>query len=135
MTPPPKPAPKPFLPQFRTDVEVIMQPTQGYPNGYHSPVNPDYCLTDESAAQLAEILKDLQPKIVPIPPTGNMYGIFSDSTMVPGLQFPDGTVANAGLLARWWKFSNPFVAERSARMEIAVQMEDTARFNAQQQGS
>jgi hypothetical protein len=112
-----------FQPQFRDDVAIVMQPRPPrYPEGYRSPVNPHLCLTDDSAKELAAILSDLGPTIVQVSPAGQMFGIFSVSSLVPGLQFPDGTVCNAGDLAMWWVRTVQPSAEALCRREIDAAM-------------
>ncbi len=108
-----------FVPAFRNDVVSIA------PNGKLTPINPRYCLTDESAKQLAEILADLHPTITQRQPFGGPYGAFVMDAMVPWLRFQLATAdeeycfVNAGLVAQnWLDQSNPAVAERYARQDV-----------------
>jgi hypothetical protein len=85
-----------FAPAFRTDVYSLQ------PNGTLQRVNPRYCLSDESAKQLAELLADLHPTITERQPFGGPY-----------------CFVNAGLVAQnWLDQGNPTVAERMARQDV-----------------
>jgi hypothetical protein len=109
-----------FTPVFRDDVQIIVAPTPPvYPQGLKLQVNPQLCLTEESAKELAEILKDLNPTIVQLSPVGQLGQIFSVSADVPGLQFPDGATMNAAPLAMWWVRTVDPSAQAMCRMEIA----------------
>lgn len=94
-----------------------------------TPVNPIWCLSDDSAQALAQILADLHPVIVPLFPLGDGSGPptvdwAGNTVRVPWLKFTDSDgqdfYSNAALLAQYWLhgFSDA-VAERAARGDIA----------------
>src|SRR6516165_3077115 len=81
-----------YKPVFLQDV------TTTNPNGVQTPVNPVYCLTDTSAAELVVILEDLAPRIVMAYPYYAKAPV-TVSTLVPWFKFPSGCAVNAGVEA------------------------------------
>lgn len=101
-----------YKPVFLTNVTTTSM------NGVVTPVNPVYCLTKESAEQLAEILQDLQPKIVMAYPSKMM--LVTASALVPWFQFPSGCAVNAGVEANWWSNASGATAEKNCRADISA---------------
>ncbi len=87
-----------------------------------------YCLTFGSAGQLAMILRNTEPVIVPRPAQGYFPpGPVTQVGTVPYLHFPDGTEVNAGKIAAYWSHGyDPVYAESQARADIWVRMQATA---------
>jgi hypothetical protein len=87
---------------FQQDAHVVGM-------GISSRISPMYCATVLTASILAKILADLKPKIVMASPLGEWprANQFFQDSMVPWLQFPDGTMENAGLLAATWTHGYP----------------------------
>ncbi len=85
---------------FNHDVKVIA------PNGSTTPRAPKYCATPFSATQLAGIFK---PQAIVLGNAANFTGLlqsWSDSELVPYLQFKNGVV-NAGLLLDYFNHGFP----------------------------
>ena len=104
---------KPFVPQFLDFVQGVA------PNGVVFSISPNYCLSRASAAELVSILSDLNPKVLEGPPAPNLGNRFVYSQNVPYLQFPDGKVRNAGVLATYWTGALAVHAEQYCRQDIA----------------
>ena len=100
-----------FKPEFRDDVETTSL------NGAKTPVNPVYCLTNHSAAQLASILEDLSPTIVQAFPYKVSGGVTINHE-VPWFKFPSGCAVNAGTEANWWSNADGTTAEKNCRADI-----------------
>ena len=106
-----------FVPVFMQDVEQIFSPS-----GQKQKINPVYCLTTESAEELAEILADLRPEIVEADPIPQRMGSIAFSTLVPWFKFPSGAAMNCGQEADYWAKAGPnggANAERDCRKDIS----------------
>lgn len=114
-----------FRPTFRRD--VFTSTLVGL-----SHVNPLFCATDKCAADLAEIISDLHPKVIQLFPLGDgtlpatVDGTGAPAT-VPWFEFesdnPAPVRANAGLLAMYWTHGlPPAFAESQCRGDIALAM-------------
>lgn len=102
-----------FKPAFQ---ENVIANGVGGAVGY---VNPAYCATVQCALDLASVLPDLKPQIMQLPPNGPVFYGFVQA--VPWFAFPDGSIANVGLLANYWMHGwPPEVAERNCRQDIAT---------------
>ncbi len=121
-----------FKPTFRTNVGVILVLQSNNNTPTFSGINPLYCATDQTAADLASVLADLNPTVVedwPEPgwPVSNTY---YQTAKVPYLKFPDGTVVNAGEEASFFTHGYPpAFAESAVRGDIAMAMQFTAQAN------
>jgi hypothetical protein len=106
-----------YLPIFMEDNEQTFTPS-----GQKQKVNPTYCLTMDSAEELAEILQDLHPKIVEADPFPVFLGSVSFTHLVPWFVFPSGCAVNCGSTANYWPLSgnNGKIAEENARKDIAA---------------
>lgn len=100
-----------YKPVFLTNVTTTSM------NGTVTPVNPVYCLTKESAEQLAEILKDLYPQIVMAYPS--KMTMVTVSSLVPWFKFASGCAVNAGVEANWWSNASGPAAEKNCRADIS----------------
>ena len=107
-----------YKPVFMQDVTVTS------PNGLVSPVNPVYCLTEESAEQLAGILKDLFPVIVMAYPS--QMHMVTVSHLVPWFLFSSGCAVNAGVEGNYWSNASGAAAESNCRKDIAAACEQFA---------
>ena len=108
-----------FQPSFREDVFVRR------PGPPITQVNRLYCATDQCASDLSLILADLKPNTVTLPPFGPTF--YGDVDFVPWFAFPDGSLANAGLLASYWTHGwTPEIAERNCRRDVQSLMEYNA---------
>ncbi len=124
------PKPTSFIPVFNPTVTIAFW-------RFSLQVNPVFCLMPPSADILVAILADLQPKIVLKEPQLNDQRWHYSQT-VPWLEFPDGTLVNAGQEADYWRqrpndagelVSPDFaVAERNCRQDIAAAQELTKQF-------
>lgn len=105
-----------YVPVFMDNVEQTFTAS-----GQVQKINPVYCLTMDSAKELAEILADLRPKIVEADPVPQRLGSISYSTLVPWFQFPSGAAVNCGQEADYWAKAGPnggANAERDCRKDI-----------------
>lgn len=108
-----------YKPVFLQDV------TTTNPNGVQTPVNPVYCLTDTSAAELVVILEDLAPRIVMAYPYYAKAPV-TVSTLVPWFKFPSGCAVNAGVEANYWSNASGAAAENNCRKDIKAACEQYA---------
>jgi hypothetical protein len=111
-----------FHPRFNYDVAVQVPLAR-----QSSAVHPKECLKEDSAKELAELLKEqgFQCRIFQGHPHGLEQGrTDAASTTVPWFQFFDGedgapgTRINAGLIADYWVHQTPNIALRYAILEI-----------------
>lgn len=93
-----------YKPAFSQDVFIVNEAMHqaNYP-GWKVGVNPFYALSDASAFELLEVMKDYQPVMFYAGPFGwGQSGGFKSTRLVPWFKFPDGSAMNAGLLAQYF---------------------------------
>jgi hypothetical protein len=108
-------------------------------NGLVTPINWVYCLTKESAKELAHILADLHPVIIMAEPQGPTRGV-TISQEVPWFKFPSGCAVNAGTEGNWWSHASGAPAEKNCRLDIQAaeeqfQLEGDAQYPDKLQGA
>lgn len=100
----PNPTFESYKPVFADDVFIVNETMKlmNYP-GWQVKVNPSYALSEASALELLEVLKEYRPVLFHSGPFGwSGSGGFKASRLVPWLKFPDGSAVNAGLIANYW---------------------------------
>lgn len=107
-----------FKPAFRNDVTVQVA-------GKVAQVNPEYCLSEESAFELQQLLTDQgKPSRIIQGHPMDIHGGAAASSTVAYLQFLDGpdgnpgTKVSAGIIAAYWAHQTWNVALRYAIAEI-----------------
>ncbi len=118
-----------FIPTYDTDVSIQL-PVPGQPA---IPVNPRYCLSAQSAAELAAVLtaEGLGPVTVVqnFPETGFIR--FNYSRTVPWFIYRDGATENAAFVAwNWLPNRNGALALYYAAMEVQGVMRDFETLGA-----
>jgi len=97
-----------YKPVFQTDVYVVNPFTTNQTIDKKTQVNPAYALSETSALELAAVLKDYGVTIFHSGPFGWFTsGQFTVTRSVPWLQFPNGAICNAGLIAWYWSHGFP----------------------------
>jgi len=105
-----------YRPIFRKDV------TTTAPNGIETAVASEYCLSEVSAKQLADILVDLSPTIFMSEPYKMQQGGggITVSHTVPWFRMPSGCEINCGVEANYWTKADGATAEKNCRADIAA---------------
>lgn len=117
-----------FVPDYMEDVFQTFTMT-----GENTHVNPKLCLSEESAEQMAEILADLDPRVVLADPFA-VAGAVLFNKLVPWLVFPSGAAANCGGEANFWSMqpTNGKGAEAACRKDIeGIERQFEAEGNTQ----
>lgn len=99
-----------FQPKFQDDVFMLNPYVTNLNTNIQAktPVNPAYALSETSALELSVVLKEYGVTVFHSGPFGwlSSWG-FAPTRAVPWLQFPDGTICNAGLIAWYWSHGYP----------------------------